>query len=269
MDPEFETAAIAIYTGQLEGLASELTANTGLVTRRSTCGHPTLLQLVACDHVDIVDPVGAARVLVDHGAETWPEVVAAAGCNSTAVLQFLIDSGADYDKKDTWAPLEEALYWASQDTLELLVEQKAAIRSLVAAAGLGDLEELEGFLDGDPIDNDAGPIRSPFPDTVPDELANNPSAIVDQAFVMAVNSGQLAAAKRLHVAGARVNNRPPGYHWNGTALHAACWRGNSTLVSWLMSIGADPTIRDGLANADAAGWANHHGHPELMPLLEN
>ena len=65
MDPEYETAAIAIYTGQLSDLDQELNANPGLVTRRSSCGHPTLLQLVACEEGDLVDPVGSARALVE------------------------------------------------------------------------------------------------------------------------------------------------------------------------------------------------------------
>jgi len=268
VDPDYETAAIAIYTGQLRDLDQELTANPGLVTRRSSRGHPTLLQFVACEEGDLVDPVGAARALVERGAETWFPVVAAAGCNSAAVLRFLIDWGAAYDRDDVWTPLEEALYWNSRDTIEVLVEHQAPIRSLAAAAGLGDLEAIDGFLDSEPPHGDAGPVRSPFPDTVPDELANDPQAIIDHGFVMAANTGRLDAAKRLHAAGARVNQPPPGYHWQGTALHAACWRGDPAMVTWLASIGADPTIRDGLADADAVGWATHHGHPELVPLLQ-
>ncbi len=268
MDPEYETAATAIYTGELADLERELTARPELVTRRSSRGHPTLLQLVACEEADLIDPVGAARVLVERGSETWFPVVAAAGCNSADVLTFLIDSGAAFDRDDVWNPLEEALYWNSRDTIQVLVNQQAPVRSLAAAAGLGDLESVERFLDGDPLHPDAGPVRSPFPDTVPDQLANDPQAIIDHGFVMAANTGQLDAAKQLHTAGARVNGRPPGYHWHGTALHAACWRGDPALVSWLISIGADPAIRDGLADADAAGWATHHGHPELLPLLQ-
>jgi ankyrin repeat protein len=267
VDPEFEAAVLAIYTGQLGDLDTELDTNPGLVTRRSSSGHPTLLQLVACEEDDLVDPVGAARALVDRGAETWFPVVSAAGCNSAAVLTFLIERGAAYDRDDTWTPLEEALYWNSRDTVQLLVEHGAPIRSLAAAAGLGDLEALDRFL-SEPLGGDAGPVRSPFPDTVPDELANEPQAIIDHGFVMAANTGRLDAAKRLHAAGARVNEPPPGYHWKGTALHAACWRGDPAMVTWLSSVGADPTIRDGLADADAAGWASHHGHPELIPLLQ-
>jgi hypothetical protein len=152
--------------------------------------------------------------------------VAAAGCNSAAVLRFLIDSGAAYDRDDTWTPLEEALYWNSRNTVEILIEHRSPVRSLGAAAGLGDLEAIDRFLDGDPLHADAGPVRSPFPDTVPDELANEPDAIIDHGFVMAANTGQLDAAKRLYAAGARVNGRPPGYHWHGPALHAACWMGH-------------------------------------------
>lgn len=267
VDPEFETAAIAIYAGQLADLERELAANPGLVTQRSSSGHPTLLQLVACEAADLVDPVGAARLLVERGAETWSPVVAAAGCNSANVLSFLIGSDAAYDRPGAWTPLEEALYWASGDTIALLVEHRAPVRSLAAAAGLGDLEALHRLLTGDPLHPDAGPIRSPFPDTVPAQRANDPQAILDHAFVMAANTGQLASADALLTVGAQVNEPPPGYHWHGTALHAATWRGDRAMVTWLLSVGADPTIRDGLANADASGWATHHGRPELLPLL--
>lgn len=267
MDPEFETVALSIYTGELNDLERELSADPGLATRRSSCGHPTLLQLVACEESDLTDPVGAARTLLDWGAKTWSPIVAAAGCNSIGVLRFLIDSGASFDSEDAWTPLEEALYWASWAAVELLVERGAPARSLAAAAGLGDLAGVEAFLDGDPVRADAGPVRSPFPETVPAGSADDPQAIIDHAFVMAANCGQVTTAQRLRAAGARVDAVPPGYHWHGTALHAAAWRGAEAMVSWLMSIGADPTIRDGLAHADVAGWATHHGHPQIVPLL--
>lgn len=268
MDEEYGPAALAIYTGALDDLASQLSADPGLVTRRSSCGHPTLLQLVACEATDIVDPVGAARLLVESGAETWYPTVSAAGCNSVAVLEFLIQSGAPFDREDVWTPLEEALYWANNEAVSMLIDHGAQISSLAAAAGLGHIEALDSLLQGDPLHPDAGPIRSPFPDTVPAELANDPTSIIDHAFVMAANTGQLGATRQLLAAGARVNTPPPGYHWKGTALHAAIWRGDRQMVAWLLSIGADPTIRDGLAQSDATGWANHHHYPELVPLFD-
>lgn len=267
MDARFHAAAAAILTGALDVLEVELTEHPHLATDRSSRSHPTLLQLVACEGANVPDPVGAARVLINHGAATWGPMVAAAGCNSVAVLDYLIDSGADFDGVDVWTPLEEALYWVSPDTTALLVQRGAPIRSLAAAAGLGDVEEVRRLLDGGSLLPEAGPIRSPFPDTVPDELASDVQSIIDHAFVMAVNAGQAETARELHAAGARMNARPPGYHWHGTALHAAVWRGDAGLVSWLVTVGADPTVRDGMAHADAAGWATHHDHPELIPLL--
>jgi len=267
MDVRFHAAAAAILTGALEALEVELTENPDLATSRSSCGHPTLLQLVACEEATVPDPVGAARLLVNHGAATWFPAVAAAGCNSAAVLEFLIGTGADVDGVGVWTPLEEALYWVSPDTTALLVQHGAPIRSLAAAAGLGDMPETRRLLDGGSLHSDAGPIRSPFPDTVPDGLADDVQSIIDHAFVMAANAGQAETARELHAAGAQVNARPPGYHWHGTALHAAVWRGDAGLVSWLFTVGADPSVRDGLAHADAEGWATHHDHPELIPLL--
>ena len=67
----------------------------------------------------------------------------------------------------------------------------------------------------------------PFDDTVPDELANDPQSILDHAFVMSVNCGNREVAETLLGRGAEVNATPPGYHWRGTALHAACWRGDA------------------------------------------
>ena len=126
---------------------------------------------------------------------------------------------------------------------------------------------IDRFIPNGVLAGDAGPIGSPFPDTIPADLARDPRSIIDHAFVMAVNSGQQAAAATLLDVGAKINAKPPGYHWRGTALHAAVWRGDRDLVEWLLELGADPEIRDGLAHSNAAGWANHHGHPELVELF--
>lgn len=268
MDEDFGEAALAIFVGDVGGLTSLVTDDPGLATRVSSVGHPTLLQLVACEAEQLPKAVDAARVLVQAGAATGSPLVAAAGCGSLSVLEFLLDEGVGIEGEDLWTPLDEALYWANADSAELLVSRGARIRALSSAAGLGDVEAIARFFDGKVLAAAAGPIGSPFPDTVPDELARDPQSILDHAFVMAVNAGQQAAAEDLLGRGAEVNARPPGFHWRGTALHAAIWRGDAALVTWLMSSGADPSIRDGLADSDAAGWATHHGHPELLPLLE-
>lgn len=266
MDEGFGPAALAIYAGDIDQLQGLLAADSGLATRTSSVSHPTLLQLVACEEANITDPVGAAAALVEAGAPTHLPVVAAAGCGSHAVLEFLLDRGAPVDGDDpVWTPLDEALYWVNSDIADLLLARGARVRALSTAAGLGMMTEIERFVSHGTTD--AGPIGSPFPDTVPEALANDPTSIIDHAFVMAVNAGQRSAADRLLEEGANVNSTPPGYHWHGTALHAAVWRGDRALVEWLLSIGADPDIQDGLAHSNALGWAQHHGHAELVELF--
>lgn len=268
MDESFAPAALAIYAADIEALESLLAEDPGLATRSSSVGHPTLLQLVACEAAQLPNAVSAARVLVDAGAATQAPLVAAAGCGSAAVLEFLLDGGADVDGDAGWTPLDEALYWANHDIARSLVGRGAHVRAVSTAAGLGDVELIDEFFEGAMPVAAAGPIGSPFPETVPARLARDPQAILDHAFVMAVNAGQRAAAEDLLSRGATVDVKPPGFHWRGTALHAAAWRGDAAMVKWLVSLGADPSTRDGLVDSDVAGWAVHHGHSELLPLLE-
>lgn len=258
---------MAIILSDIDELRTILDDDPSWATRRSSSSHPTLLQMIACEAANIENPTGSARLLLDAGADPNGPLVAAAGCDARSIVELLLDDGVEVNGHDLWTPLDEALYWCNNDMAALLIERGATIRALSTAAGLGAIEELERFFNADGLASGAGPIGSPFPDTVPGELANDPDAIVNHAFVMAVNAGHHPAAVWLFERGAEVNAAPPGYHWKGTALHAACWRGDAPMVQWLMDSGADPTIHDGLANSDAVGWANHHEHPELVPLL--
>lgn len=268
MDEDFGPAALAIVGGDVAELTASLEDDPELATRRSSCGHPTLLQLVACEAENLPNPVDMARVLVDAGAEMGGPLVAAAGCNAMGVVELLLDRGALIDGDDLWTPLDEAIYWNNGEIAAYLVERGARVRALSTAAGLGSVERVEAFFDGDRLNAGAGPIASPFPDTVPPELANDPQAILDHAFVMAVNAGHQQVAERLLRRGARIDSKPPGYHWHGTALHAAAWRGQRDLMAWLLAEGADPAVRDGMVDADAAGWIRHHGHDHLLELLD-
>ncbi|MGH1505507.1 MAG: ankyrin repeat domain-containing protein [Acidimicrobiales bacterium] len=268
MDKSFGPATLAIYAGDMDSLGTLLFDDPGLATRTSSVSHPTLLQLVACEAAQLPQPVDAALVLVEAGSAMTGPLVSAAGCGSTSIVELLLDLGADIDGDESWTPLDEALYWANSEIARRLLDRGATVRALSTAAGIGSIDGVEAFFEAGGLGSDAGPIGSPFPDTTPAELGNDPQSIIDHAFVMAVNCGSRDAAKLLFDRGAEINAAPPGYHWRGTALHAACWRGDANLVEWLLFIGADPTIRDRLANSDAAGWATHHGHAELLELLQ-
>lgn len=59
-------------------------------------------------------------------------------------------------------------------------------------------------------------------------------------------------------------------HWDAdlTPLHLAVLGNHVEVARLLLSAGADPTIRDSKHDADAVGWAEFFGHPELTRLLE-
>ncbi|MEN0067061.1 MAG: ankyrin repeat domain-containing protein [Myxococcota bacterium] len=267
MDPVFQPVLTTIVSGDLESLRSALEAEPTLVHRRSSCSHPTLLQMVACEAENLPDAVGAAAVLVNAGASLAEPLVAAASVDARPVLLYLLERGAPLDGTTSWGPLDEALYWRHLELARVLVERGAKVRSLRAAAGLGDVDGMVGFFASGGLRPEAGPIGSPFPDTVPADRANVPQDIVNNAFVMAAQNGWSACTAELLARGAQVNACPPGFHWRGTALHGAIWRGDRPIVEWLLAHGADPAVRDGMVGGDALGWAKHHQHAALIDLL--
>lgn len=266
MDPEFYPAIAAVLQNQPAELASLLEGN-DLASRRSSCSHPTLLQFVVCEAQKLADPVAAAQVLLDAGAPVQEPLVAAASVDARQLVSLLIEHGGRVDVADGWGPLDEALYWRHLDLAAVLRAAGAGVHSLRVAAALGDLEALEGFWEDGELRPCAGPIRSPFADTVPDGSASDPDELADNALVAAAICGQLRTAAVLLDRGARVDGKPPGYHWRGTALHAAVWHGDKAMVQWLIAHNADPSITDDGVGADAAGWAQHHGHGQLVALL--
>ncbi|MEZ5228636.1 MAG: hypothetical protein R2710_18785 [Acidimicrobiales bacterium] len=223
MEERFGPAAMAILAGNLAELADLVTADAELITRPSAVSHPSLLQFVACEAAQLPDPAGAARVLVAAGAELQGPLVAAAGCGSFAVVDVLLDAGADIDGGDlaattSWTPLDEALYWSNADMAQVLLDRGAGIRALSTAAGLGDLGAIAACFDATGnLTAAAGRIGSPFAETVPLDRADERQSVLDHAFVMAADCGRRAAAADLLERGANIDAVPPGFHWRGTA----------------------------------------------------
>jgi hypothetical protein len=64
-----------------------------------------------------------------------------------------------------WTPLEEALYWNSQNVIALLLERGAAIQNLRVAAGLGRTDLIENYFNDDgSLKPEAGKINWPWGD---------------------------------------------------------------------------------------------------------
>lgn len=183
----------------------------------------------------------------------------------------MLERGTPVDGVASWTPLDEAIYWCQTDIARDLAGRGASMARLRRAAGLGDMDAIDGFFDAaGQLIAMAGPIASPWGQEGAIDGGDASQNILDHAFVMAVNTRQADAATTLLARGARINAKPPGFHWNGTALHAACWRGDRDLVDWLLDEGADPSITDDMdgVGVDAIAWARHHGNDHLIPLLE-
>jgi ankyrin repeat protein len=81
--------------------------------------------------------------------------------------------------------------------------------------------------------------------------------------------GDAPAIEWLLAHGAPPNAMSP--HWDAdvTPLHLAASQGHAEVVRLLLSAGADPTIKDTKHHADAIGWADFFGQPEIVRLLRD
>jgi ankyrin repeat protein len=286
MDAKFHPAVSAIKDGDLLRFKDLVLQDPSLATSRSTKSHPTLLQCLVLDGKDKRNNLEMAIVLIDARAELNRPLVAAASIDNRAAAELLLDRGAAIDGTGGWSPLEEALYWNSQDTIALLLERGATVHNLRMAAGLGRIDLLETFFNPDgSLKPEAGKIDWPFGDlkTIAEsnhdeggkrklagrvkEWAQDRQGIVNNAFVYACMHGHIDAAKVLLNRGAEINVVPGGFDYAGTGLHYAALNGHRSMIEFLLERGADRNVRDPKVGSTAAGWAEHGGHPELRDLL--
>ncbi|HKG78534.1 MAG TPA: ankyrin repeat domain-containing protein [Pyrinomonadaceae bacterium] len=287
MDTKFHLAIAAIKSDDLEQFVKLIVADPSLATSRSSTSHPTLLQCVALDGKDKPHNVKMAQVLIDAGAELNESLGAAASINNRAVAELLLDRGAVIDGTGGWSPLEEALYWNSQDVIALLVERGAKVQNLRIAAGLGRTDLIKGYFRNDgSLKPEAGKIDWPWRDlesivcsnlgaAVKQSLAEGVNAwsqerqgIVNNAFVYACMHGHIDAAKLLLERGAEIDSIPGGFDYAGTGLHYAAHNGHRAMVEFLLDHGADRNVKDTKVWTTPADWAEHGGHPELRDLLQ-
>ena len=256
----------AIKAGDLEKFKELVAADPSLATSRSTRSHPTLLQCLVLDAKDTPNAVEMAKVLIDAGAELNEPFGAAASIDNRPLAELLLDLGALIDGTGGWSPLEEALYWNSQNAIALLLERGAKIQNLRTAAALGRTDLIEGYFNADgSLKPEAGRIDWPFGSRK--AWSQDRQGIINNAFVYACMHGHIDAAKMLMEKGAEINVIPGGFDYAGTGLHYAALNGRRAMVQWLLDHGADPSIKDTKVNSTAAGWAEHGGHTELLDLL--
>ncbi len=284
MDRKFYPAIAAIKAGDVDRLKSLLSEDPSLATSRSSRSHPTLLQCLVLDAVDLPNKVELTKVLIDAGAEINGPLCAAGSIGNVEAAAALLDAGALINGTGGWSPLEEALYWGNDRAIELLLERGASIHNLRIASALDRVDLIEGFFDSDgSLKPEAGKIDWPFGDPLTSNLAkpikdelqakidgwsNDSQDIINNAFVYACMHNRLEAAKFLLNKGADINAIPPGFDFAGTGLHYAALRGHRTMVDFLLQHGANPNLKDSKVNNSPAGWADYGGHQDLKEHLD-
>jgi uncharacterized protein len=284
MDRKLHPAMAAIKAGDVDVLKSLVTRDPSLATSRSSKSHPTLLQCLVLDAVDLPNKVELARVLIDAGAELNGPLCAAASIGNVELAATLLDAGALINGPGGWSPLEEALYWGNDGIVELLLERGASVHNLRIASGLGRVDMIGGLFNSDgSLRPEAGKIDWPFGDPLTSNLAkpikeellakiagwsNTSQNIINNAFVYACMHNRLEAAKSLLQKGADIDAIPPGFDYAGTGLHYAALRGHRSMVDFLLQHGANPNVKDTKVNNSPAGWAAYGGHKELKIYLD-
>jgi uncharacterized protein len=284
MDAKFHPAIRTIKSGDLEGLRALLDQDPSLATARSSKSHPTLLQCLALEALDVPNKVEMAKLLIDGGADINGALGAAACIDNVEITTHLLDAGAEVNGLASWSPLEEALYWNNRRVIDLLLDRGASVHNLRLASALGRLDLMNSFFDSDDtLKPEAGKIDWPFGGLensnlncqIKDELqakvaqwSNDPQEVINNAFVYACMHNQIDAARLLLEKGAQIDAIPPGFDYSGTGLHYAALNGHRTMVDFLLAHGANANVKDTKVNSTPAGWAEHGGHKELSQYLD-
>ena len=268
MDEAFQPFIDAAYAGDLAAFKSLVQERPQIVSRQSSKSHPSLFQFIAVDGGlgKIPRAVEFARIMIAAGAPMEAPFVAAASVNARDLVDVLLDAGVSVEVGAPWTALDEALYWAHGDLADYLHgTHSAPVRSLRAAASLGRLDLMHGFVtdDGD-LGPHAGPVRYPFGSNE----SNDPADILDQAFLLALKNRRYEAAAELLAIGANVNAIPPGNHERCTPLHQAVYMNEPAMVAWLIERGAVATIKDPRYNDTAVGWARHFGYDSIAERIQ-
>src|SRR5258705_3434948 len=149
MEAKFHPAIAAIKSGDLDRLKLLLSQDPSLATARSAKSHPTLLQCLTLDAVDVPNKVELAKTLIEAGADINGALGAAASIDNVEVAALVLDRGAAINGTGGWSPLEEALYWGNHRVTELLLERGATLHNLRIASALGQVDLIESFFDSD------------------------------------------------------------------------------------------------------------------------
>jgi uncharacterized protein len=267
-DPVGVAAVDAVQAGDVAGLQGLLIQHPKLATARLERGAAegaatsgTLLHTVTDWPGHVHNGPATVAVLVEAGADvnarfagphTETPLHWAASCDDVAVLDALLDAGADIESPGAviagGTPLDDAVAFGQWQAARRLVE-RGARTSLWHAAALGLVDRIDEHVAG-------APLPGPYPWGAGGQEA--PPGEVTVAFWCACHGGQRVAAERMLGLGAELDWVSV---WDGLTPLDAAERSEATEVAaWLRSRGARTARELGTAGgADEAGGAGAPG----------
>jgi hypothetical protein len=223
------------------------------------------------------------RAGADVDIQCGMPINAAISANIPRAVEAFLDCGAAVDGPDhDGSPLSYALQFGHWECAQLLA-QRGAKTDLRFAAGLGQLDAVKSWFNGDgSLKPGAGELVDPYPlerklkGQSPYRCERTRRNIVNQSLYYACAHGRLEIAEFLISQGAEINVIVPGLDSRITILHrlalmnTQCWTGPPTLeqvARFLLDHGADLTRRDEIYHATPLGWARYHNNQRSVELL--
>ena len=261
-DPLALAATSAIHSGDTTSLTALLQAHpslatayigTSVSTSKSTSseqpGARTLLHILIDYPGNFIHGPTTATILLSHGADPNAPFLGpqhaetslhwAASCDNVAVLDVLLDGGADVDAGGGviagGTALADARAFGQWKVAKRLVERGAKV-TLMDCAALGMLEEVRAW-----YECEGEGVRKGVGEGVGAGIKRNgrcrpSSEETSLAFWNACHGAQLEVAEYLHSQGADVNREPP---WEAlTPLGAARKSEVADVVDWLEGLNA-------------------------------
>jgi len=182
--------------------------------------------------------------------------------NRPEMVSLLLDLGADPLAVDG-AGMTAAAYATAPDMDRRVMEKiRALTSSELVSAARGNRPPRSGVMDL------AAMVALGDWETAARLLNDNPKVIEPGVLHLMAKRNNVAAVKWLLDHGADPNAR--WAHWEAevTPLHLAASQGHAESVHLLLNAGADPNIRDSRHDADAIGWAEFFGKPDIVQILK-
>ena len=244
MTEKFEEAVDAVISGDIGTLKSLLEREPDLIRMRSSRAHRAMLiHYVAANGVEDerqrtpVNAVDVAQVLINAGAEidatfldgglgTTPLVSLVTSVHphkagvAAELVSVFVNAGARVDGlKEDGEPLRLALSSEYPESVQALLKCGAKIINVEIAAGLGELELVEKFIDEGDISRRE----------------------LEEAFWSACKYGQTEVAECLLKRGADIDAKGGA---NNTGLMLASQRGRRDTVEMLLGYGASVELKN-------------------------